>query len=427
MQRAATAWTALADRPWRFLASSWPWRSFAYVLTTPFLGLAVMAGLIGTVVAGILLSPIWIGVVVLYSLPILGVAVGRLERWRLRIMQGPHEAPLASPHPELPDAGLRERIAYRRREPAALRALGYTALLAFLVGWLDFVLALFSVLVTVVLALSPVLARYETVGVLWWEVDSTSEALPLALLAAPAWFVLSAYALTLAAAAQAALARVLIGPREEELRERVAELRRSRLDLVDAFETERRRIERHLHDGVQQRLVGLTMTLGLAEYKLPDGEGRQLVRQAHAEAESALADLRDAVRDIHPRVLVDHGLAAAVNEVADRLPIPVAVELRLADRLPSPIEAAAYFVVSEALSNAGKHADASRCSVRGWVAAGSLVVTVEDDGVGGADPANGTGLAGLVTRVDALGGTLDLSSPAGGPTRLRMEVPCQSR
>jgi signal transduction histidine kinase len=426
VRRAATAWSALADRPWRFLTSAWPWRSFAYVASSPFVALGVLAGLIGAIVAGIMLSPVWIGIVVLYSLPVLGVAVGRLERWRIRLMQGPDEPPLASPHLALPDTTLRQRIAYRRREPASLRALGYTALLAFLVGWVDFVLVLFTLLATGVLALSPLIASFEPVSVFWWEADTPAEALPLALLAAPAWFVLSAYVLTLAAAAQAELARSLLGPREEELRKRVVELRRSRLDLVDAFETERRRIERHLHDGVQQRLVGLTMTLGLAEYKLPEGEVRELLGKAHAEAESALADLRDAVRDIHPRVLVDHGLPAAVNEVADRLPIPVSVELGLTDRLPQPVEAAAYFVVSEALSNVAKHSRASRCTVRGWVAAGSLVVVVEDDGVGGADPAGGTGLGGLITRVDALSGTLDITSPVGGPTRLRMEMPCQT-
>jgi signal transduction histidine kinase len=425
VRSATTPWRALADRPWRFLASSWPWRSFAYVTSTPFVGAAVLTLLVGAVVAGIVLSPVWIGIVVLYSLPVLGVSVGRVERWRLGMMR-PGQPRLASPHPPLPDSGMRQRIAYRRREPAALRALGYTALVGILIGWLDLALVLFTLLVTVILALSPLLAAYEPVGVLWWQVDTTSEAVPLALLAAPAWFVLSAYALTLAAAAQADLARVLLGPREDELRRQVAELRRSRLDLVDAFETERRRIERHLHDGVQQRLVGLTMTLGLAEYKLPEGEPRDLVRQAHGEAESALADLRDAVRDIHPRVLVDHGLAAAVHEIADRLPIPVSVELRLSTRLPSPIEAAAYFVVSEALSNVAKHSQATHCAVRGWVAGESLVVVVEDDGVGGADPAAGSGLTGLRTRVDALGGTLDVTSPAGGPTRLRMEVPCQT-
>jgi signal transduction histidine kinase len=398
------------------------------VLTSPLVAAGTLAPLLGAVLAGVLLSPVLIGIVVLYSLPVLGVAVGSLERRRLRLMRGPGQPRLDSPHPALPDTGLRQWIAYRRREPAALRALGYTALLALLVGWVDLILILFTLLVTVVLALSPLLTAYGPIGVMWWQdVDTPIEALPLALVAAPAWFVLSAYVLTVAAAAQAELARVLLGPRQEELSAQVAELRRSRLDLVDAFETERRRIERHLHDGVQQRLVGLTMTLGLAEYQLPDGEARRLVSRAHAEAELALADLREAVRDIHPRVLVDHGLAAAVNEVADRLPTPVSVEIHLTDRLPQPVEAAAYFVVSEALSNVAKHAEATGCTVHGWVAAGSLVIVVEDDGVGGADPAAGTGLAGLGTRVDALGGRLEITSPAGGPTRLRMEVPCDAR
>jgi signal transduction histidine kinase len=425
VQRAPTPWRALADRPWRFLSSPWPWRSFAYVLTSPFVAAATLALLVGAVLAGVMLSAVLIGIVLLYSLPVLGVAVGAFERHRLRLMRGPGEPTLASPHPALPGLGVRQWIAYRRREPAALRALGYTVLLAVLVGWIDVVLIIFTLLVTVVLALSPLFAEVEgTIGVLWWQADSPTAALPLALVAAPGWFVLSAYVLTAAAAAQAELARLLLGPRQEELQSQVVELRRSRLNLVDAFETERLRIERHLHDGVQQRLVGLTMTLGLAEYHLPDGETRRLVSRARAEAEHALADLRDAVRDIYPRVLIDHGLTAAVNEVADRLHTPISVDVQLTDRLPRTVEAAAYFVVSEALSNIAKHAQATRCTVHGWAAAGSLVIVVEDDGVGGADPSAGTGLAGLGIRLDALGGGLEITSPVGGPTRLRIEIPC---
>lgn len=420
-------WRALADRPWRFLTSAWPWRSYAYVVTAPLVAVTTLAVLLGVVTAGVALSPVVVGVAVLYSLPIVGVAAGGLERRRLRLMRGPGQPLVTSPHPPLPGTTLRERLAHRRREPAALRALGYTVLLALLVGWLDVVLIAFTLLVTAVLALAPVFAAYGTVGVLWWHAGTPAEALPLALVAAPAWFVLSAYVLTVAAGAQSELARLLLGPREEELRAQLARLRRSRLDLMDAFETERRRIERHLHDGVQQRLVGLTMTLGLAEHQLPAGDTRQLVDKAHGEAERALADLREAIRDIHPRVLVDHGLAAAVHEVADRLPTPVSVDLELADRLPTPVETTAYFVVSEALSNVANHAEATRCTIRGWVAAGTLVIVVDDNGIGGADPVAGTGLAGLAVRVDALGGSLEITSPAGGPTRLRMEAPCNAR
>jgi signal transduction histidine kinase len=124
-------------------------------------------------------------------------------------------------------------------------------------------------------------------------------------------------------------------------------------------------------------------------------------------------------------VLVDHGLEAAVLEVADRSPMPVSVQLTLPSRLPPPIEAAAYFVVSEALSNVAKHAQAASCDVTGWVERDRLVITITDDGVGGAQAGAGTGLTGLVTRLDALGGTLDIDSPPGGPTRLRMECPCR--
>ena len=131
------------------------------------------------------------------------------------------------------------------------------------------------------------------------------------------------------------------------------------------------------------------------------------------------------MRGIHPRVLVDHGLEAAVREVADRMPLPVTLQLSIPTRLPGPIEAAAYFVVSEALANVAKHAQASTCEVTGWVDRDRLVITVQDDGVGGAQLGAGTGLTGLVTRLDALGGTLDVDSPPGGPTRLRMECPCR--
>jgi len=149
------------------------------------------------------------------------------------------------------------------------------------------------------------------------------------------------------------------------------------------------------------------------------------VVKAHSEAEAALADLREAVRGIHPRVLVDLGLEAAIREVADRSPMPVEVSMLLDSRLPPPIEAAAYFVVSEALSNAAKHAQATRCEVVGRRDGDLLVITVTDNGIGGATVGAGSGLTGLVTRLDALGGTLVVDSPPGGPTRLRMECPCR--
>lgn len=426
-----TVWQALGGNPLRFLGSSWPWRSFAYLLTTPLVAAPTLVALVGTAGIGLATSPVVIGIVVLSSIPLYGVVVGRVERWRLRLMG----YTIASPHPEMPPGtGRMRRYLFRRREPASFRELGYAVVLAILLGVLSAVVAQFTIGTVVIALISPLVAAVDTVSLGPWQAETALGALPIALVLGPLWFVISAYVATLFAAGQAELARALLGPRETELREQVAALRRSRLDLVDAFETERRRIERHLHDGVQQRLVGLTMTLGLAELELgptADAAGKDLVRKAHGEAEAALADLREAVRGIHPRVLVDLGLEAAVREVADRSPVPVEVAIGLPHRLPPPVEAAAYFVVSEALSNTAKHAAATRCTVRGWLAGDQLVVTVTDDGRGGAaiGGANGgttagTGLAGLVTRLDALGGTLTVTSPDGGPTELRMECPC---
>lgn len=202
----------------------------------------------------------------------------------------------------------------------------------------------------------------------------------------------------------------------------MADLRRSRRGLVDTFEIERRRIERDLHDGVQQRLVALTMTLGSAELEVSDSAGLALLREAHRQAEAALGKLRATVRGIHPQVLSDHGLAAAVDEIVDASPVPVSVDLQV-PRLSGPVETAAYFFVSEALTNIARHSEARSAAVHGWLHRGDLIVTVVDDGVGGADPAQGTGLAGLAARLAALDGQVTVVSPAGGPTEVRMRCP----
>ncbi|NUS16905.1 MAG: sensor histidine kinase, partial [Streptomyces sp.] len=233
------------------------------------------------------------------------------------------------------------------------------------------------------------------------------------------------YAVGAAAGARAAAARALLVPPDAQAR--ITELTRSRVRLVDAFETERRRIERDLHDGAQQRLVALTMTLGLARLDAPPGPLAGQLAKAHEQAGAALAELRDLIRGIHPRVLADYGLAAAVADAADRSPVPVDVELALDVRLPGPVEAAAYYVVCEALANVAKHSDAERAAVTGGFARGLLTLDVHDDGRGGAAaaPERGSGLAGLADRVSVVSGTLALTSPPGGPTRLRVEIPCR--
>ncbi|MCR1786025.1 sensor domain-containing protein [Nocardioides carbamazepini] len=423
MSRPESAWSALRGNPVRFLLSSWPWRSLAYLASSAVVGLTVLMVLLGLLLTGAVTAVLVVGFLLIGAIPLVAVAVLALERRRIRLVQ-PGVVPLGEPRPPVV-GGLRAWVRQRRREPPSGREAGYVVLLVTLLWLVDAVVAFNAVLLTGVLLVSPLLAASGEVVVFAWTPASAGEALPMLLIGAPLAFAVSAYAVTALAAAQAALARLLLEPGEEVLERRIRQLRRSRLDLVDAFETERQRIERHLHDGVQQRLVALGMTLGRAELDVAEGPGLDLVRQAHRETEAALADLREAVRGIHPRVLVDHGIAAAVREVADRMPVPVTVGLDL-PRLPAPVEAAAYFVVSEALTNVGRHAGARTVGVSGWVAGDDLVVTVTDDGVGGARIGAGTGLAGLVTRLDALGGTLSVRSPEGGPTEVRMECPCRT-
>jgi len=202
---------------------------------------------------------------------------------------------------------------------------------------------------------------------------------------------------------------------------------RSRARLVDAFEVERRRIERDLHDGAQQRLVALSMHLGLARLELPAGSpAAEPLAAAHELAKQALTELRELIHGVHPKILTDRGLVAAVEDVAAGAPLPVRLHLRLDRRLPAPVEVTAYFVVVEALANVAKHSGATGADVSAAVTGGRLLLDVRDDGRGGADPAGGSGLTGLADRVAAVGGTVALSSPPGGPTLLHVEIPCES-
>lgn len=414
MSRTPDAWAALRGRPWRYLGSRWPWGALAYLLSTVPIGLVVLVVLGFTVFVGVATLVVVVGILVLATVPVLAGLLGVVERARLRLVLGTAPSGMT----------LRERLRAGRRLDVSWPEIGYAVLVAVVLWPVDLVVLMFAVTVPVVLLLAPWIARVDRLEMLGWQVDPGPEAW-LAAVVGVLVAALSAYLLGALAVAQAALARLLLDPREAELAQAVADLRRSRVDLVDAFETERRRIERDLHDGVQQQLVALTMTLGRAELDVPEGPGLALVQQAHRQAEAALDDLRGTVRGIHPRVLVDHGIAAAVHEIADRSPVPVTVDLQLDERLPAPVEAAAYFVVSEALTNVARHSGARRAEVHGWRQDGSLVLSVVDDGVGGAslERGAGTGLAGLGVRLDALGGSLVVTSPPGGPTEVRMECP----
>ncbi|MEV4177663.1 histidine kinase [Nonomuraea sp. NPDC049709] len=227
-----------------------------------------------------------------------------------------------------------------------------------------------------------------------------------------------------AVSAAAALA-LHTGRLQAELRANVEELRGSRARVIEAGQKERQRLERDLHDGAQQRLVALSLNLGMLQTRLDgDADARALLAQARDEVTISLAELRDIARGLHPAVLTAHGLAVALESLAARAPVPIRLTVELDDRLAEAVEVAAYYVVCESLANIGKHARASSATVDVTRVGDQLVVEVVDDGVGGADTESGSGLRGLADRVEAQGGRLRVWTPHGDGTRVRAEMPC---
>ncbi|MEV5574112.1 sensor domain-containing protein [Spirillospora sp. NPDC052269] len=226
--------------------------------------------------------------------------------------------------------------------------------------------------------------------------------------------------------AHAIINRSMLGPTRGRLEERVRELTETRSDTVDASAAELRRIERDLHDGAQARLVALAMHIGLAEQMVKDDPDTavQLLVEAREASGTALTELRDLVRGIHPPVLAERGLDGGVRALAMSLPMPVEVTVDVPGRSAPPVESAAYFAVAEMLANVAKHADAERAWVDIRHNGTALVMTVGDGGRGGADPARGSGIQGITRRLAAFDGTVAVTSPEGGPTVVTMELPC---
>ncbi|MFC8929656.1 sensor histidine kinase [Streptomyces albidoflavus] len=234
----------------------------------------------------------------------------------------------------------------------------------------------------------------------------------------------------LLADADRAMVRGLLSP-SDELERRIAELESDRGVVVDTAAADLRRIERDLHDGAQARLVNLAMGLGLAKEKLAEGTAdatvAAMVDEAHGEVKLALQELRDLARGIHPAVLTDRGLGAALSSLGGRCTVPVKTAVDLPERPAAAIEGIAYFTVSELLQNISKHSGARSASVDAWRTGDRLLLRVEDDGRGGARPAGGTGLSGLAERLDAVDGVFTLASPEGGPTVATAELPWRAR
>ncbi len=394
---------ALAQRPLSFLTSSWPWRSLSYLLSSAVVG-ACVAGL-GTLqyLLWDLLGPLAV-VVVLAAAAVVAWGVSGYERRRLRLVMtiartDTVERPAGPPWSRLKD----------HLRAVGLRELGYGLVALLVLWWTDLGIALVSLGIPLFLMSAP-FQPTASFAVGWAGTLAGLLLLPIAAYPVAAW-----------AGVRAAMARAVLEPGDSELTQVVE----SRARLVDAFEVERRRIERDLHDGAQQRLVTLSMKLGLAELDLPPGSlAAQQVRDARDQAKQALQELRELIHNIHPQVLTDRGLEAAARDVAGRSVVPVDVDIALPDRLLAQVESTAYFVVCEALANVAKHSKANHAWVRGRLGGGQLVMEIRDDGVGGADTAAGTGLVGITDRLAVLNGRMFLCSPVGGPTVLRVEIPC---
>jgi signal transduction histidine kinase len=396
-------------------------------------GIPALAAVPLVVAAGLGIKPRW-------ALPLLFLVVAflamplltGLHRHRLRAAAGV----LIEPQPFMPNGltvtGIREAI----RSPVTWRQAGYHFLVApalAVAAATAFAMWLAGVLYALVYAYAWTLPATD---LLHHGVTSRlpGHFAPMSDIPQDAYLTVGGMALLVAApwltAGFAALdvraARALLGPsRAEELEHRVERLTETRAGAVDAADAERRRLERNLHDGTQQRLVSLAMKLGMARAQTATvAEAHEAIAEAHEEAKAALAELRNLIRGLHPPVLENRGLDAALSGVAARMPIPVRLTVTVPRRPPPTIEAVAYFVVSEGLTNITKHAQATQADVFVQQDGDRLHIIVTDDGVGGADPARGTGLAGLARRAESVDGTLEIASPPGGPTLLTVDLPC---
>ncbi|MEV8633312.1 sensor histidine kinase [Streptosporangium sp. NPDC051023] len=405
------------DRIWSRIRVHWSaptWLRTAHVVTGLPIGLAVSAVIAGLIAASVLL--VWTVIVPVIALTLLCLAMPlftRLQRARF-------QAFLRVDIPRMPRRpGIRnplKRLVREARTGSTWRQLAYhlSAPLIGLVGFLGVVAAWATVLLSIMIAV-----HLWNIGGGWY--GAIPAAVALVLLVVTPWVARGITALDVIAAG------ALLGPSTSDLlAQRVESLRESRAEVVDAADAERRRLERDLHDGAQQRLVSLAMNLGMARTTLTDlpEPAHEVIVQAHEEAKQALKELRDLVRGLHPAVLNDQGLDAALSGVAARAPFPVKLDVEVAERVSPTIEAVAFFVVSEALTNIAKHARASKAVVTVRRSDRLLHVTVHDDGRGGATPDGGTGLRGLAQRVGSVDGTLGIDSPNGGPTTIAVELPC---
>jgi signal transduction histidine kinase len=406
-------------RLWRALAAS------ALALPLGAVSFSVMITLLSTA-AGLAITVV-LAVPLVWLTFVVARGFGALERSRIAVLL---DTPLVDPVPPLTARSGLRRIWERVQSPDRWREIAHH-LLALVVGVATFTVVTVAWAGSLALALLPLYVPAlpgDTAKFNLFELGQGPGSLAASLVGLVGLGIVAPQLTLAMGRLQVAAARWLLGPRRAVIEEQLEQLETSRSAAVDSAEAERRRIERDLHDGAQQRLVALAATLGDARQHLdtdPDA-ARDMVADAHEEAKAALKEIRDLVRGINPFILQDRGLDAALSAVVARSPVPVELDVRLTDRPPAAVESAAYFVVAEALTNVARHAEATRAQVAIARSGNRLVVEVRDDGQGGADASAGTGLQGLRDRVGALGGTMYVLSPVGGPTTITVELPCAS-
>jgi signal transduction histidine kinase len=395
---------------------------FVYVASGLPLGIAWLTLLITLLAVGLCLALLTIGI------PILAVTVmlwrwgANMERERAALVLG---APIARPRPARPVSARRlDRWLAPVRDRRTWRDLGFMLLLGpvgIIAGTIA--IALWSAAAAALLA--PIVAGSAPAGSLLGDL-ATAELIAVAVAGVPIAALAALVTRGLAAGCASLAETLLAGADRAELEQRISSLEATRSGAVESADARLRRIERDLHDGAQHRLAFIAMELGRARAKLatePDAVDK-LLAGAHDESKVAMRELRDLVRGIHPSVLSDRGLDAALSGLAERASLPVEIRGRIEDRLPPAIETAAYYVVAETLTNAGRHSGAKQAFVDVRRDDGELVLEIADDGNGGARRTPGSGLEGLAQRVEALDGKLDVVSPAGGPTTIFARLPC---
>ncbi|MFI7697686.1 sensor histidine kinase [Nonomuraea sp. NPDC049480] len=415
---------ALRDRvpfgpkgPLGVLVDPMTWRAAPYLLVSVAFGFGWFIVLSFAVPISLTLTIVWVGVPLAMATVLMWRGGAMLER---RMLQAAFGIKIADPYRSRPERGVGAHIRWLVTDPATWKDLGYLLMLLPL-GLVEAAVSAALWIASGTTLLAPLLLWIDEATGNGDYFGGDRVAAGVAVFFGVVLLVATAYFVRGMSWLHGTLAVVLLGGSEEE------RLRASRARGIDAAEAERRRIERDLHDGAQQRLLSVAVDLGRAQAKFdaePD-EARMLIAQAHAGTKAAIAELRNLARGIHPAILSDRGLDAALSGLAARAPIHVDVSVELEERPPAAVESIAYFIVAESLANMAKHAAATEASVSVFRDRRGVVVDVWDNGVGGALVTPGGGLSGLADRAATIDGVLVVHSPIGGPTIVRAELPCE--